>query len=1282
MAKNNLSNQAMIIIIVLTFILIGGGIYFYNYIQEREAFLTKRNIRLLTRLGNQINSTIEGFHELINNEVQNLEKSDKLDTLKLRIMNLMNLDSDLDSCSIQREQGVKFKKISSLSFREFKSKIAFVDNELNYSSGINKGDSVSYSVVLNVSSRIKKFIDDLSSEKIFDEIFFTETTTGKIVQNTDAKFTISNFDSLWNNDKQKVRAQVLINADSEGSFKVAGDEYKIFIHPLSAFNCSNTNNGNQKWAVCGVVSKINFRTESFKISSNKIILFGCMILFVILSWPILKLKYSTRGTRIGIYDVIFTFLAAAFATAFIVIGLMDFFTYQKLHNDMDNQLKEYSNLISNHFKEEVKRVQYQLRNYDNNKKQYYDFANTTNKLFNKSSAKPNTYPFFEQVFWCDLAGDQKAKYSTGLNVTKLNNTKTRDYFKNVLEDKLWIVNQGAEPCAMQPLISKSTGDFSVSLSMKSKAGDDIFAVVMDFIPLSLAGIVAPHGFSFAVINNSGLVLFHSQPERNLQENLFTELGNSNLLKAVVSTHTEEFFETDYWGKSNRFYIMPIKGIPWYLVTFCDKSYIQSNNLEIVSLALLQFFVYMLPFVFVFFYYILAPEGKGSWVWPKLEKKEALSKLILCYSLIIVVQLFIVLLSSDEATLLFSAFMISHVTLIVTYLSLNPAFSSNRFDRLLGKYKENKPIFAILVDLALLSIIYSAIIKQFLWPVAIGVIISFVIFILLQNPNYIKKILPGKLLPGKNRRHGQLQNSEKEKKERINFKKLYVLGILTLFVVGIIMPALSFFKIGYISQMKLFIKDKQLQLANDIELRKENIYKHYNERKAYSGFKQFRQIRLSDTLDVYSRFLYNTKIEKNINYSFVQSLKPAWFDTVVVKNLIPSYNPITIKQKQLASNPKDRTAGFIVNDSDDKLILIQNAPLSGIKHSNDRDNYATVITSDLPGLVSIMLPFNLLKFVLFVFTIIIFCLLLYKLILFVNEKIFLLSQIEPLTSKNSSSIYNYEKITQNTIIFTKNGKLEQRIGGEYPTFSFYDKIFDREISDTFSKDKDNELIVLENFEAYFDDKSENDKKLPLMEKLIYSTQMIVVLVSSVDPNNGFVIDKEKSEKWSQLLNYFDRKWIVDKEINAYCEQMKTNNEFKLNKSISNYLWDTSSKEEKDVIIRLSKDKFLSPILHPTLANLLERGIVKRIKGFCICLDLENIESSQKVDNVEPWDKEEADSLRTKVKIPLITAVFFIVVFLFVTQPDLYNNTSAFVTAIAALIPAIFKIIGVFKDGKVA
>ena len=162
---------------------------------------------------------------------------------------------------------------------------------------------------------------------------------------------------------------------------------------------------------------------------------------------------------------------------------------------------------------------------------------------------------------------------------------------------------------------------------------------------SLEDITLPSNLSYMVVNADGLVLFHKNAVKILQENLENEIDNLKL-KLAISSRTDASFLDFYDESEQRFYIQPIDQLPLFIVTYIDEKIDKKVGAQIFSLSAL---LYLLLFGIVLAQLLLfllvdhefKRKTKGNnifirWLWPRPTKKKiyALLSAYLIFSIFI------------------------------------------------------------------------------------------------------------------------------------------------------------------------------------------------------------------------------------------------------------------------------------------------------------------------------------------------------------------------------------------------------------------------------------------------------------------------------------------------------------------------------------------------------------------------------------------------------------------------------------------------------------------------
>ena len=240
-------------------------------------------------------------------------------------------------------------------------------------------------------------------------------------------------------------------------------------------------------------------------------------------------------------------------------------------------------------------------------------ANIISELLDQQP--PDPYPFFNSMFWADQNGQQAAKWTVRDQRSAPINVSFRQYFRDVQAGRLRTLDSFR--FTIEPIISKTTGgsEAVVAVPDPSRPG---WVSGLNARLLSLMQPVLPAGYGFAIIDDTGKVLFHSEGINHFGENFFVECDDNRQLRAAVLGHTEETFDSRYLGLGHSLYVQPFSPMPWTIVTFSSKEYLRTTFSEILTLSLLIFFFYLFALLLIFtLVFILSYESdeRTSWLWP-------------------------------------------------------------------------------------------------------------------------------------------------------------------------------------------------------------------------------------------------------------------------------------------------------------------------------------------------------------------------------------------------------------------------------------------------------------------------------------------------------------------------------------------------------------------------------------------------------------------------------------------------------------------------------------------
>ena len=131
-----------------------------------------------------------------------------------------------------------------------------------------------------------------------------------------------------------------------------------------------------------------------------------------------------------------------------------------------------------------------------------------------------------------------------------------------------------------------------------------------------------------------------------------------------------------------------------------------------------------------------------------------------------------------------------------------------------------------------------------------------------------------------------------------------------------------------------------------------------------------------------------------------------------------------------------------------------------------------------------------------------------------------------------------------------------------------------------------------------------------------------------------------------------------------------------------IWNSLSEEEMITLAQIADGAVSLPKRSRTVADLLSRGLLERRPD----LRLMNRSFTHFVREVAPperiaaWEAEGETSAWQALRQPLFIALVATALFLFVTQRDLFNTGLAFVTAVAAGVPSLFRLLGSVRPAE--
>lgn len=933
-AKIETSNPRLLnswlLFVTILVIVVAFGFYSFVYVKNNEKDQIAKRFRVLAQMGENIIKKEKGFRGIAENAGKVIDNKKELEEIKNEIKKINRI---LKVSKTKPGQG-------SLEFADI------------------QGKSEPYYIYVSAED----FFDPLKRPDVFEEFIVLEekkkpeegnkqnrsdnpgTICSVIYHTFPGDINISGADEL----------KSFKNGIESGCFKevnIANKNYKLF---LQAVKLSNGSSG-EKWYVGGLIDEKKFTRETRELKAGTIVPFIITFFLFILAIPLIKLFLMSKFEQLDNNDVILNTLSITFGT--ILIILLVLFLHQKTSdtNNIQENLEALAQKLKVNFTVELQKAFKQLKKYDRDFKNFHfksnddsiefalmTFDNVTNLLsetkfepppssdkydekikifkerfkggFNeefKRKSSPSIYNLFKIVFWMDSTGQQVLQFFSRNYFEPLSELGHRTYFQDAGNWKL----PGFPHLTfmLESITSVTSGEKLAAISMRSELqlennGKNLeksnpIVAAMTTQLTSLIDTIVPVGYGFCIIDAAGHVWFHSNSQRNLQENFIDEVEKDKELLSAIYGNQSKYIDLDYQSRDHKCFVMPLPNIPLYIVAFHDmaytnsvQSYILINTLVfLVTLLAFNGFLFVITAVinyrksllkrkYVPFEW-LRPLNKEKGEKQEKEEKRDVYRHLIITNLVIGLFLIIFKLIVDGTGTFFLC--ISAILFSFTFNYFMIIRENNKKYRL-GNYVL---LIFFLVFLLLIDFIAWLIMDKFLLLIMFQDIL--LIFGLIKITRYKS---PG---DGSKSRIYNFFEKKFPTYTGVFPRQSYVCFLLSWLVLICFIPTIMFYLDAYRHENEVALKYHQLKLAQHIETRNFEIDKFYREKMDNTGVdsivnKTKEQRKHSG---IYANIIANTRVNPD------EHLEPAAisnnnnFDKILY-SLKPSLSPIAVEKRNL------------------------------------------------------------------------------------------------------------------------------------------------------------------------------------------------------------------------------------------------------------------------------------------------------------------------------------------------------------------------------------------------
>jgi hypothetical protein len=905
--------------------------------------------------------------------------------------------------------------------------------------------------------------------------------------------------------------------------RLGGTDYKLFIHPLRLALPDGSKpsiDSNPEWALCGLVKTAHFRQESWAISNPLLLLFLFAFALVITGYPLLKLWSLKPTEQLRKTDVLLTCVSVLMVSSLLTYFLLDVYAYRHLQKEVDDQLggqtTSFASQIKANFSHELRELRQMVDRMNQAKSETAGSANNpinTSILCNgKDCNKPEWIigdaPYFLNTAVVTPDGKQFAKWTIDKVNTPLIVVRQRPYFQTINQGLGWSLSEDrGNRFFLESVLSWNTGEPQAVLAIPWERQGMIRGVSTVTTKLiSLQKAVTPPGFGYAVIENNGKVVFHSEA-RLARADFFQECDGDRELRSLVFARVDRVIDVRCAGRYFRLYATPLEGLPWTLVTFKDWESIQTANLELLSasliLGILYALIFLLPTLCLCF-------RSRDWLWPD-EQREADYVILLLANLALIIGL-----ASKDFLLVphhhvpAATFVVPPFALLMTCLKLRGAKPS--------RWTEH-PSFLLLLMLPILLLGLGWVNGEVVRSLGPNLELLGCLFLALLMCASLALVFypPHPLIQ-------RIQNClNRSSSRQLPSGNAYLWLALSIVVLVSVLPALAFFRSAHDSEMEVVVKHAQYLLARSFAERDQRIRQEYQNVSKPTGFIERR---LADNSDVYASFFYGTNYT-HYRIATKEPDDPHLFDELM-ENIRPLFSDASVETHELV---RDKTADLSMQWWPVLAGTTRQPTTTGTRACAAQTGYAeahqlrmcisdkgttqalaTLTNLQLTSLVPVLRwPNTFGCWLVLLLASPVFLLGIYALVRWVAERLFLFGVSTPAVAK--VSVCDLGNVNENILVLgtPHSGKSKLLDRADFFPVDMRQIAFSNSWDQALSQEvpRETRVIAIDHLEYEMGNPQCNSRKLKLLEKFLYYNRALVV-ASIADPMD-FPVATEREGK---------------------------------------------------------------------------------------------------------------------------------------------------------------------------
>jgi hypothetical protein len=655
-------------------------------IPRQEAYLSERNLRLLTTLSGPIKAKIESFDGALDHAVESFRPTSEADLRKFQQgVRLFAPDLDVLALTVTKKGSADAKRETGSSGPSGieDQMLAGADDPPRVQIERDEGRHYLYlgakqdvdgdSIVRTVArSDLEALVAPFLDSPEFAAILLTDDKGEVFVQRSPLGLTLARLDGVISSRLAKDSNSQAVTFDSLSTFSntmqvtIGGVDYKLYMQPvsLSLLSMKKSAGGGrdaEQWVLCGLVRADRFKADSSSLSYTTLLWFSGFLAALALAIPFVKLRALHARERLRASDVGWVTATTFAAIGLLTLGVLDIIAFgSRFGHAVDDRLRAVAINLARNVTLEVDAINKQGETFESNIAPTFGEVSQQLRQNHRSSPRilvgdedpphltcdpPHAcrarvlesppgqwdYPFFDLATWAGDDGWQRVRWTPARGIRP---------FLNIFDEKLayaqrvraaWQAPNASPVKGVDVLSSPNTGEPLTVFWRTSPKSNPRWVQSLAMANLvSLDRPILPKDVSFAVVDRDGQVLFHAVRSHRLREHLLMEVEDDARLRSLVQNGETDVVSARYQGRPYRFYIAPLKlgalgdrDPGWRLAVFQDSTVIDTVNLETLTIASWLFAVYAgVLAMSAALIYGFTREDPRKWFWPDAGKSSS------------------------------------------------------------------------------------------------------------------------------------------------------------------------------------------------------------------------------------------------------------------------------------------------------------------------------------------------------------------------------------------------------------------------------------------------------------------------------------------------------------------------------------------------------------------------------------------------------------------------------------------------------------------------------------